>query len=130
MTDREIFKMALNCLLAWEKESSGHGWSIADQECVEALRSKLAYMKPVTMHPNLPEATTALGTVVKPKQWVECTHCKQLSPLEERKWVGLTGEDIKDIEGWVEFKEAGSNERVPLGKLALYISHKIREKNE
>jgi hypothetical protein len=45
------------------------------------------------------------------------------------EWVGLTEEDIKDIEGWVEFKEAGSNERVPLGKLALYISHKIREKN-
>jgi hypothetical protein len=47
----------------------------------------------------------------------------------QREWVGLTEEDIKDIEGWVEFKEAGSNERVPLGKLALYISHKIREKN-
>jgi hypothetical protein len=49
--------------------------------------------------------------------------------LPQREWVGLTEEDIKDIEGWVDFKEAGSNERVPLGKLALYISHKIREKN-
>jgi site-specific DNA-adenine methylase len=47
----------------------------------------------------------------------------------QREWQGLTEEDIKDIEGWVEFKEAGSNERVPLGKLAFYISHKIREKN-
>jgi hypothetical protein len=51
-------------------------------------------------------------------------------PLYTKKeWVGLTEDDIKDIEGWVEFKEAGSNERVPLGKLALYISQKIREKN-
>jgi len=42
MTDRELFKMALNCLLAWEKESSGHGWSLADQECVDAIRARLA----------------------------------------------------------------------------------------
>jgi hypothetical protein len=54
----------------------------------------------------------------------------QLGWEPKREWIGLTEEDIKDIEGWVEFKEAGSNERVPLGKLALYISHKIREKNE
>jgi hypothetical protein len=56
-------------------------------------------MKPVPMHPNLPEATTALGTVVKPKQWVECAHCKKLSPLEERKWVGLTDEEIENLWG-------------------------------
>jgi len=54
----------------------------------------------------------------------------QVNGMVTREWIGLTEEDIKDIEGWVEFKEAGSNERVPLGKLALYISHKIREKNE
>jgi hypothetical protein len=54
----------------------------------------------------------------------------QVIGIPKKEWVGLTEEDIKDIEGWVEFKEAGSNERVPLGKLALYISHKIREKNE
>ena len=67
--------------------------------------------------------------------WVD--GCRRFDPEDEdgveikrdREWVGLTEEDIKDIEGWVEFKEAGSNERVPLGKLVLYISHKIREKN-
>ena len=48
---------------------------------------------------------------------------------KQREWVGLTDEDIKDIEGWVEFKEAGSIDPVPLGKLVLYISHKLREKN-
>jgi hypothetical protein len=54
-------------------------------------------MKPVPMPPNLPEATTALGTVIKPKQWAECAHCKKLSPLEERKWIGLTDDEKEDM---------------------------------
>ena len=61
---------------------------------------------------------------------------EQIAKLDEavqamgkKEWVGLTEEDIKDIEGWVEFKEAGSIDPVPLGKLVLYISHKLREKN-
>lgn len=49
--------------------------------------------------------------------------------VPEREWQQLNAEDIKDIEGWVEFKEAGDNGPVPLGKLVLYISHKLREKN-
>jgi hypothetical protein len=49
-------------------------------------------------------------------------------PLQ-REWQQLNAEDIKDIEGWVEFKEAGDTSPVPLGKLVLYISHKLREKN-
>ena len=53
-------------------------------------------MKPVPMQPNLPEATTALGTVVKPKQWYECPHCEKSSPLHEREWVGLTEDDLVD----------------------------------
>ncbi len=55
-------------------------------------------MKPVPMHPNLPEATSALGTVIKPKQWVECAHCEKLSPLEEREWVGLTDVEVSQME--------------------------------
>jgi hypothetical protein len=41
MTDRELLQQALDCLLAWDKESSGHGWSISDQECVDAIRARL-----------------------------------------------------------------------------------------
>ncbi len=74
-------------------------------------------MKPVPMHPNLPEATTALGTVVKPKQWVECTHCKKLSPLEERKWVGLTDDETNAlIQKWA-------------GELVFEVTQALKEKN-
>jgi hypothetical protein len=53
----------------------------------------------------------------------------QLGWEPKREWQQLNAEDIKDIEGWVEFKEAGDTSPVPLGKLVLYISHKLREKN-
>lgn len=76
-------------------------------------------MKPVQMHPNLPEATTALGTVVKPKQWVECAHCKKLSPLEERKWVGLTTDEVFEL----------SSTKLPHGLFAGLIEAKLKEKN-
>lgn len=52
-------------------------------------------MNPIPMQPNLPEATTALGTVVKPKQWGMCPHCEKLSPMHEREWVGLTNEEMQ-----------------------------------
>ena len=55
------------------------------------------YTKLIPMQTNLPEATTALGTVVKPKRWVECAKCKKVSPLEERDWVGLTDDEVADL---------------------------------
>ena len=77
------------------------------------------YTKLIPMQPNLPEATTALDTVVKPKRWVECAKCKKLSPLEEREWVGLTDAEImaslpsalrapplKMPPGWRQFADA------------------------
>jgi len=45
-----------------------------------------------------------------------------------RTWVGLTDEEIEEVERWVEFKEEGS-ERIPMGKLVAYISNKLRSKN-
>ena len=53
----------------------------------------------------------------------------QLGWEPKREWVGLTGEDIKEIERWVEFKEAGSIEPIPLGKLVVYISDQLMKKN-
>jgi hypothetical protein len=47
----------------------------------------------------------------------------------EKEWVGLNGEDIQNIEKWIEFKEAGGIEPMPLGKLVVYISDQLRKKN-
>lgn len=45
-----------------------------------------------------------------------------------RPWVGLTGDEVEEVERWVEFKEEGSG-RIPMGKLVAYISEKLRSKN-
>ena len=45
-----------------------------------------------------------------------------------RQWVGLTDEDVEEVERWVEFKEEGSG-RIPTGKLVRYIEAKLKEKN-
>jgi len=44
------------------------------------------------------------------------------------EWVGLTDEDVQEVERWIDFKEAGSD-RVPTGKLARYIENKLRVAN-
>ena len=46
----------------------------------------------------------------------------------KKPWVGLTTEEIEEIERWVEFKEEGSG-RIPIGKLVAYISSKLKERN-
>ena len=46
----------------------------------------------------------------------------------KRPWVGLTDDEIEEVERWVEFKEEGSG-RIPMGKLVAYISNKLRSKN-
>ena len=46
----------------------------------------------------------------------------------KKPWVGLTDEEIEEVERWVEFKEEGSG-RIPMGKLVAYISSKLKERN-
>ena len=46
----------------------------------------------------------------------------------KKPWVGLTDEEVEEVERWVEFKEEGSG-RIPMGKLVAYISEKLRRKN-
>ena len=46
----------------------------------------------------------------------------------QREWQGLTDEDCKEVERWIEFKEEGSG-RIPTRKLILYIEAKLKEKN-
>lgn len=45
-----------------------------------------------------------------------------------KEWVGLTDDDVAEVERWVEFKEAGSGQIV-IGKLVRYIELKLRSKN-
>jgi len=52
--------------------------------------------------------------------------CSSLPP--RRTWVGLTDDEVEEVERWVEFKEEGSG-RIPMGKLVAYISEKLRGKN-
>jgi hypothetical protein len=70
MTDRELMQQALNCLLAWKEESSGYGWSISDQECVEALRARLAQPEPepVAWFCELPDNKISIKIVGKPTE--------------------------------------------------------------
>ena len=46
----------------------------------------------------------------------------------QRTWVGLTLDDVGEIELWVDFKEEGSG-RIPTEKLVRYIEAKLKEKN-
>ena len=46
----------------------------------------------------------------------------------KREWVGLTDEDVSEVERWVEFKEEGSGQ-IPVEKLIRYIEAKLKEKN-
>ena len=87
------------------------------------------YTKLIPIQQNLPEATTALGTVVNPKRWVECAKCKKLSPLEEREWVGLTDEEVSQMEK--DYLWGGKEFNAELGYWAVYraIEAKLKEKN-
>jgi len=74
------------------------------------------------------------------QKWIEtnrdaCAVLRQLHDMlalsslpPRRTWVGLTDEEIEEVERWVEFKEEGSG-RIPIGKLVAYISEKLRSKN-
>jgi hypothetical protein len=42
----------------------------------------------------------------------------------KKPWVGLTYEEIEEVERWVEFSG-----RISMGKLVTYISEKLRIKN-
>jgi hypothetical protein len=63
-----------------------------------------------------PEPIQIVDGVVRPVPWTQ------------REWQGLTGEEVEEVERWVEFKEEGSG-RIPTGKLIRYIEAKLKEKN-
>ena len=89
------------------------------------------YTKLIPMQTNLPEATTALGTVVKPKRWVECAKCKKVSPLEEREWVGLTDAEIEGAidEGFAFGLDDGNVSNKIVIRYVRVIEAMLKEKN-
>jgi len=100
----------------------------------------LGFARAITPAQPEPEPVAYINVEERMLEWVKPTRWKTPTTVKmdkvplyteppKKEWVRLTDEDIKDIEGWVEFKEAGSIDPVPLGKLVLYISHKLREKN-
>ena len=82
------------------------------------------YTKLIPIQQNLPEATTALGTVVNPKRWVECAKCKKLSPLEERVWQGLTDDEYEAMA-----EQYVTNCYFDTLEYAKAIEAKLKEKN-
>ena len=91
MTNKEVMQRALDCLLAWEEESSGYGWSLADEECVEALRAALAQPEPKRVAWMSKErGDVSLSTLYFNKD-EEIVLLYTAPP--QREWVGLTDEE-------------------------------------
>jgi hypothetical protein len=138
--DKEVMQMALETLdnmvkvdwREWDEFASVEDfvrWAKSRASfTAEALRTALAQPEPKPVAIVRYEFGRGQVLWVTPASQVQDGTPLYTAP-PQREWVELTDEDIKDIEGWVEFKEAGSIDPVPLGKLVLYISHKIREKN-
>ena len=103
MNNREAMKMALDCLLAFEKEDYFR-WSKEDNACVVALRAALAQPEPEPVawrssnwghsdddyiYRDLDDPALLSNGEVSPSNEPLYT-----SP-PKREWVGLTDEEIK-----------------------------------
>ena len=124
MTDRELLQQAMECLLAWEEESSGYGWSKRDQETVDAIRTRLAQ----------PE-TKVFGWLEMDDISEECFVQLEEKPTwggywiplytapQNKEWVGLTDDEIHKIEQECDQKFENYFE------FANAIEAKLKEKN-
>jgi len=80
MTDREIFKMALNCLLAWEKESSGQQYDPRREPSGSWVSWENTMCNPL-----------ADARMQTQSAW------KDGYNSAKKEWVGLTDSEKKDI---------------------------------
>ena len=95
--------------------------------------------------PQIDNMTVGLTRLAQPEQepvavignwgrveWLDGVHPqlgdKMYSAPPRREWVGLTDEDVDEVERWIAFKEDGSG-RIPTQKLVRYIERKLKEKN-
>jgi len=131
MTDRELMQQALDCLLAWEEESSGYGWSISDQECVEALRARLEQPEPepVAWTPKIERLYDKNGFLFHQKiKRTPSSEWEDYYPEPQREWQGLTENEIKHL--WYEACQTNLELTSQLiVHLARNIEAKLKEKN-
>ena len=69
---------------------------------------------------------TQTRSVYSAEKAIEALRARLAQP--EREWQGLTDEDCKEVERWIDFKEDGSG-RIATLKLIRYIEAKLKEKN-
>ena len=128
MTDKEVMQMALDCLLAWEKEEV-YGWGETDHKCVEALRAALTQPEPKysdivsdggydprsknedyergfvdgmqeQMKSSVDRAVNNMPTKIFGPNLKEILNS---AGFYQKEWVGLTDEEIREgnSESWV-----------------------------
>ena len=147
MTDRELMQMALDCLLAFEKEDYFR-WSKKDNACVAALRTALAQPEPDArklakihqaawnaVHKDYkddPKCCFALGfdagydavaQRVEPPEMESGERFESFPASPNKEWVGLTDEDKKEI-----YKQADA-ESWHDQPLLEAVEAKLKEKN-
>jgi hypothetical protein len=151
MTDIDLIKQALEYLEDNQHhiaDHERHAYVMLYNDCITALKARLAQETALQiLHTENERLGLYKDAYGQPEQEpVACERCKQLeehaydlvgklrvsniklSMRPQRTWAGLTDEDCEEVERWVEFKEEGSG-RIPMGRLAAYISEKLRSKN-
>lgn len=108
------------------RDLNGHWFYLqpADECADQALTTHSGYTAPPK--PEQDSISTNDHLCAMLRQVHDVLACTAL-PMK-RPWVGLTEDDVAEVERWVEFKEAGSGQIV-IGKLVRYIELKLRSKN-
>lgn len=103
MTDKEVMQMALDAL---EDVADGAEESHKTVAAIEALRTRLS----------------------------QCERCGEANPAEihtctpKREWQGLTDEEIREFEIWLDDEEEKHGWNLP-ADIVKYIEAKLKEKN-
>ena len=138
MTDTDIHSCGYYCdrpLCIKAQRDELRNKMFSEQAVKTYSGGKPNYTQPIEQEPvAYIDVETRNLSWAKPTRWETPTVVKMDKvPLytapPKKEWVGLDGEDIKNIEGWIEFKGAGGIDPVPLGKVVLYISDQLRRKN-
>jgi hypothetical protein len=143
MTDRELMQMALDALIDaadsqnWEMQQNidQHGeWyrrsvylkqsTTNSQAAIEALRTRLAQPEP--------EPQEAIAKWIKAntehREWYICPKCSHQTPRFKDEWQGLTDEEIREFEIWLDDEEEKHGWNPP-ADIVKHIETKLKEKN-